>query len=164
MFLRTCKGAIPLLKAPMSSSKKKVKPIVRRGIPADPSVIVKAHEFKRGSGSRFVSTTSLSSSRSPAPSASQSAHEHPNDPIDGQIYSDVDDELLENVANTKKKKQSRSVSVSAVSRFPPLSSPPLPSPLLSSHPNPTNRHCWRSGSNTKTNSWTSTHGWSLHPN
>ena len=156
VVLRTCEGAIPLLKTPMST-RKKAKPIVRRNIPADPSVTVKAYEFKRASGSRLVSTTSLSSSRSPAPSASQLAHEHPDDLADGQMYSDVDEELMEDVANTRKKKPSRSVSVSVVSRFPPLSP-------LSSHPNPTNRHYWKNGSNTKKNPWTSMPGWSLRPN
>ena len=98
----------------MSTSKrKKNKPLIQRNIPANPSITIKAQEFKRSTASRLVSTTSLSSSsRSPAPLVPQTAHECPDDPTDLQLYSDVEEELLDKSSKKGRERKSRSVSVS----------------------------------------------------
>lgn len=108
-----------------SLKKKRAKPIIQQNIPGRPSVAVKAHEFWRSSGSRLVSTTSLSSaSRLSVPLVPQTAYEPPDDHTDIQVYSDVEGELLEKVGKKGKKKPSRSVNVCAASRsFLPYPSP-----------------------------------------
>ena len=109
--------AHPFPRTAMASLKKKrAKPIIHRNIPAEPSVSVKAHEFKRASGSRLVSTTTLSSfSISSTSLAPQTAHETPDDPTDIQVYSDVEGEMLEKVGRKGKKRPSHSVNVSIAS-------------------------------------------------
>lgn len=105
----------------MSGSKKKRgKPIIQQNIPANPLVTIKAHEFKRSTASRLVSTTSLSSSsRSPTPFVSQTAHEPSSCYADTQLYSNAEEELLKKAEKKAKGKPSRSVSVSTISpRFP----------------------------------------------
>lgn len=103
-----------------TSKKKKSRPIIQQNIPANPSITVKAKEFKRSAGSRLKSTTSLSSSsRTPIPLAPQTAHEDADGPTDIQLYSDVEEELLEKPGKKGRERSSRSVSVSTMS-------PPLP--------------------------------------
>ena len=126
--LARAKPAHSFLRTAMTSQKKKRgKPIIHQDIPARPSVVVRAQEFKQSSGSRLVSTMSLSlssSSRSSTPLPPQTAHEPPVNPTDIQVYSDVEGELLEKARKKKKKKPSRSVNVSTAS----CSSLPYPSP------------------------------------
>ena len=97
----------------MSTAKKKPKnkPIIQRGIPANPSVTITSQVFKRSAGSRLVSTTSVSSTRSSTPLRTKTTHE-PSGDADTQLYSDVDEELLEKSGRAKRKKPSQSVSVS----------------------------------------------------
>ena len=141
----------------MTSSKKKQKGIIRRGIPASPSVTIKNVEFKRGLDSRLVSTTSLSSSRSSTPLTSKAPHEPDAHADAQQLYSDVDEELLEatDKKKTKAKGASRSVSVRTVSHF----------FTLTFSPHPTNSHCWKNslGMNMTMNSWMNLLGLSLPP-
>lgn len=125
--LSVCNHISPLPDIPMSApkvSKKKAKPIVQRNIPTNASVTIKAREFKRSQGSRLLSTTSLASSRSSTPLASQMAHDFSDEPPDTQLYSDVDDDLLESATKKERKGPSRSVSVSVDSRTPLLPSSP----------------------------------------
>ena len=141
-----CECIVPLTDTTMSGPRKKskkAKPIIHRYIPANPSVAVKTQEFKQSSRSHLTSTTS----RSSVPLVPQTP---PDDPTGDQLYSDVNKELLEKVAKNKRKGPSRSVSVSATS------CPLLPC-LASNSPD---RRCWKSGSNTKMNSWMSMPVWS----
>ena len=98
--------------------KKKVKhkAIIQRGVPSDPSTTVKTQDFKRSAGSRLVSTTSISSSRSSVPLTTSATHESVDNPADAQLYSDIDEEELEREEKKKRKKErkgpSRSVNMS----------------------------------------------------
>ena len=94
----------------MSSAKrKKTKGIIQRGVPSDPSTTAKDLDFTRAAGLRLVSTTSLSSSRSPTPLAAPVTHEPVETPADTQLYSDVDEEQLEREEKKKKKERAKPV-------------------------------------------------------
>lgn len=103
----------------MVSTKKKrrPRPFVQKHLPSGQSATITTREFKRSSASHLVSVTSVSSSRSSTPLPTNTTHESSSDATETQLYSDVDEELLENVARKKRKGPSRSVSVSTLSFF-----------------------------------------------
>lgn len=114
---------IPLTGTAMAPKRKKQKPLVQRNIPAYASATITAHEFKQSTGSQVVATTTLLSSRPSTPLATATTYE-PNNSAETQVYSDVDEGLLEKVEKTKRQRPSRSVNVRPVQTSPALSPQP----------------------------------------
>ena len=118
------KSDAPFLSTTMAPTKKRrAKPIIQNNIPSDPSATITTREFKRSSTSCLLSITSVSSSRSSTPLPVKTTHKSPADTAETQLYSDVDEELLETAKKSKRKGPSRSVNVST----------PYPSPSILFH-------------------------------